>query len=127
MLIEIYENIVNEDGSRTQGRPVVEIRCKGDGTPGEITYLEACNAIFQNKRNPYLKRLILDDMDKSLLESLLKESFFVPVERKVDSSGAVSIKGVDIPPWSREAMEFIMKYKIQHVCFQKLCGRIIEL
>lgn len=127
MLIEIYENIINEDGSRTEGRAVVEVRCKGDGTPGEITYLETCNAIFQNKRNTHFKRLILDEMDKSLLESLLNKSFFIPVERKVDSNGAVRIEGVDIPAWTREAMKFIMKYKIQHVCFQKLCGRIIEL
>lgn len=66
MLIQLYEEVINEDGA--SGRIVGEIRCVGDGTPGEFVFFETCNEIrdardkedFSYKKNNVCGKIIED-------------------------------------------------------------------
>ncbi len=81
MLICLYKEIINDYGERLPGRLAAEIKCKGDGTKGEIVFYNICNEIRENKDRNHpaygIKRQILDRGDKKLLEKLFNEPVFI--------------------------------------------------
>jgi hypothetical protein len=125
MLIQLYEEVVNEDGTRTPGRIVGEIRCIGDGTPGEFVFFDTCNEIrdvrdkedFSYNKN----KVILSDVGKSMLEGY----FEYPLNITVDGG---EVDGVEfsvpatLQPWYRETIEYLLEYKVNG----NVCGKIIE-
>jgi hypothetical protein len=151
MLIQLYENVINEDGSRTPGRIVGEIRCKGDGTPGEFIFFDTCNEIWDIRdANFYGNRILINDIifndedgnDNDISESLtsdndkivilddmdkemLKSNFEYPLNITVDGG---EVDGVEfsvpatLQPWYRETIEYLLEYKVNG----SVCGKIIE-
>jgi len=125
MLIQLYERIVNEDGSRTPGRIVGEIRCIGDGTPGEIVFFDTCNEIWnvkdKNNLNYNKNKVILSDIGKEMLKSDFEEPLNITAD-----GGEVDGVEFSVPetlqPWYRETIEYLLKYKI---C-GKVGGKIIK-
>jgi hypothetical protein len=125
MLIQLYEEVINEDGTRTPGRIVGEIKCKGDGIPGDIIFFDTCNEIWdvRDKRNRnYGKNMkILDEFEKNMLKGYFKDPL------NITSDGG-EVDGVEfsvpatLQPWYRETIEYLLEYEVNG----SVCGKIIE-
>jgi len=125
MLIQLYENIINEDGKRSPGRIVGEIRCIGNGTPGEIIFFDTCNEIWDIKdksnRNYGKNIKIVGEFEEQMFDSY----FNSPLNITVDGG---EVDGVEfsvpetLQPWYRETIEYLLEYKLRG----SVCGRIIE-
>jgi len=130
MLIYLYEDMINEDGTRIEGRLVGEVRCAGDGTPGEFTYFDACNEIWEikdvNDHNYGKKRIILDDFKKHMLECIFKRNLNIMTGGGIDKNGVHHVEGRFIKPWEKEAIEYIIKYEFENSKFGTVRARIIE-
>ena len=128
MLVKLYENVVNEDGSRSPGRPVGEIRCKGDGTPGKIEYFEAGNEVWEIrdvKHNCYGSgRKIFDKFTVPRMELIFSRPLFVTTAGGITADGIHYTEGTTLNPWTRAGMEEIINYKLAHI--GSICGEIVE-
>lgn len=129
MLIHLYESAVNEDGSRFPGRFIGEIKCIGDGTPGEFAFSDTCNEVWDVK-DPFCssyndKRVIFEDIDKEILQKKL----FQKILYVTDDGGEVDGVEFSVPgtlkPLYRETIEYIIQYEIP-IWFGTICAKIIE-
>lgn len=126
MLIHLYEYVINEDGNRIQGDKLVgEIRCIGDGTPGEIIFFDTCNDIWQVKDPKHYfytdKTIILDDIDKGMLKNLFNESLNITADGGEVDGVEFSVPAT-LQPWCRETIEYLLEYEVN----RSVCGKIIE-
>ncbi len=117
MLIYIFESVINEDDSRSPGRLVGEIRCIGDGTPGEIRFFNTCDEIWDirnvNNINYGKNSKILDELDKSLLEALFNEELNITSGGGFDpETGIHSSIMKTLEPWHRKTIEYVLEYKL---------------
>ncbi|MEQ8192673.1 MAG: hypothetical protein ABRQ39_32205 [Candidatus Eremiobacterota bacterium] len=130
MLIYLYESVINEDESRSPGRLVGEIRCKGDGTPGEFIYFDTCNKFIEVKdvNHPgYNKnRKIVDELDKKMLERRFNEPLNITAGGGFDpKTGIHSSIMKTLEPWQRKTIEYVLEYELP-ASFGTICGKIIE-
>jgi len=129
MLIKIYESVVNEDDTRTPGRLVGEIKCSGDGTPGEFAFFDTCNEVWDVKDpscSGYIdKRVIFEDIDKEILQKKLFQKVLYITDDGGEVDGVEFSIPVTLKPWYRETIEYIIQYEIP-VWFGTICARIIE-
>lgn len=125
MLIQLYENVINEDGSRTPGRIVGEIRCVGDGTPGKIVFFDTCNEIWnvrdKNNRNYGKNMEIFDDFEKKMLEGYFEDPLNITADGGEVDGVEFSVPAT-LQPWYRETIEYLLKYEVNG----SVCGKIIE-
>ena len=129
MLIHIYEEVIDEDSCRIPGRLVAEIKCKGDGSPGKIKFLDTCNEKRETRdktHHTYGNEIpILNERNKNYLKELFNSSSFITTRSGVDANGLHSMEGSTLGSWTREAIEDILQFKI-HSRFGTICGKIIE-
>ena len=129
MLVKLYENVINEDGSRSPGRIVGEIRCKGDGTPGEVIFFESSNEFLEIKdvnHSSYGKEVeIMSEHRKKHLALILSRPLFLRTGGGLSSDGVHSIEGVTLDTWTREGIKDIIEYKLP-AYIGTICGKIIE-
>ena len=129
MLIHIYEHVINEDGSRSPGRLVAEIKCKGDGSPEDIVYFDMCNEAWEIKDMKHLlygqEIPILDDFQKKWIGELFNKSSFVSTKSGMDTKGIHSIEGTTLGSWTREAIENVLDFELASL-IGTICGKIIE-
>jgi len=125
MLIQLYEEVINEDGTRTLGRIVGKIRCNGDGTPGEFIFFDTCNEIWDlrdKKHRNYGKKIqIMDELDKKILKRKFNEPLYITEDGGEIDDMEYSIPGL-LKPWYRKSIEYLLEYEIQG----PVCGKIIE-
>jgi hypothetical protein len=130
MLIHLYEEVINQDGTKTHGRLACEVKCKGDGTAGEIIYYDICNEFRQVADEKHLnygiKRHILSKGDKKLLEKLFNEPLFITSSAGLDTDGVHYLGGKTLMPWQDETVRFIVEYKIP-AWFGTIVGKIVQL
>ncbi len=130
MVIYLFENVINEDESRSPGRLVGKIHCKGDGTPGEFIYFDNCNEFIEVKdvNHPcYNKEIkILDELRKSLLEDRFNEPLNITAGGGFDpKTGIHSSIMKTLEPWQRKTIEYILQYELPSG-FGSICGKIVE-
>lgn len=129
MLIYLYEAVVNENALRTPGRLIGEIRCKGDGTPGELIYYDTCDEIMDIKdvnHRAYGKNCkIFNEMNRKRLKFLLNRSLFVTTGGGLDKDGVHTMEGGNLLPWKRETLEYILRYEFP-AGYGTICGKIAE-
>ena len=125
MLIQLYEEVINEDSSRTPGRIVGEIRCIGDGTPGEIIFFDTCNEIWNVKDKKdfsYNKnKVILSDIGKAMLKHYFNEPLNITADGGEVDGVEFSVPAT-LQPWYRETIEYLLEYEVNG----NVCGKIIE-
>jgi len=128
MLIHIYEEIVNEDGTTSQGKLVGEIKCIGDGTPGEFIFHDTCNDLWQvkdKKDHRYgMVTPILTDLEKRLLKREFND--FRPIFTGGGlKNGVHHTEGKLLHPWEKDAIKYALEYGVR-VHFGTIMTKIIE-
>jgi len=133
MLIHLYERVVEKDGSSIIGRLVGEVRCKGDGTPGEIILFEdVCNERWDVRDVTHegytIHYLICDQYSKSRLNSLFNEAIYITTDGGwLDKEGTMHYTGGKfLEPWYRETIEYVITYKLPASICGNLVGKIVE-
>ncbi len=126
MIIEIYEKVILEDGRRVPGRLVGEVRCKGDGTEGTITFFDTCNEIWdvRDKNHPACGRndIIVDERAKKRFKKIFRDYVDIPGGGSDGDGGSIRYStGRTVTPWHREGIDCIIKFTIPHT----LCGNIM--
>jgi len=126
MLIHLYESVINKDGSRSADRLVAEIRCKGDGTPGEFVYFDTCKdyrQVWDTTHSCYGdKTEILSDLEKRILERTFNKSRLVLTDGGTGEDGVEYTAGVTLTAWTRKGIEEAITYQLPGT----ICGKIIE-
>ena len=108
---------------------MAEVKCKGDGTPGEIIYFDACNSVREIKNKDhdnYGKKIkILDNFRKNWLRKLFNKSSFITTKSGVDSNGIHSMEGTSLGAWTRDAIENVLDFELASL-IGTIRGKIIE-
>ncbi|MEQ8222397.1 MAG: hypothetical protein ABRQ37_08865 [Candidatus Eremiobacterota bacterium] len=130
MLIHIYEEIINEDDSRSPGRLVAEIHCNSDGTPGKFVYFDTCNELRTVKNINHStygnEGQILDELDKKRLERRFNEELAITAGGGFDLETGIHSSIIKVlEPWQRKTIEYILQYELP-AGFGTICGKIVE-
>ncbi|MEQ8224373.1 MAG: hypothetical protein ABRQ37_18785 [Candidatus Eremiobacterota bacterium] len=127
MLIKLYEAIYDQDYNYRLGRLVGEVRCKGDGTKGEIVWFPAADEIREviYAEDPYSGKVICNDF----MKQDTYEEFDNPINITTGGGiietkdGPVSYReSKNLKPWYRETIEHILEWRLRG-CIR---GRIVE-
>ncbi|MEQ8191386.1 MAG: hypothetical protein ABRQ39_25705 [Candidatus Eremiobacterota bacterium] len=128
MQVNLYEWMINEDGTRSPGRQIGLIKFKGDGTPGKIEFFDTCNEIWDVRdvtHHRYTdKKIILNKMAKGYLASTLNSPINITTSSKQVGDVHYS-SGYTLEPWHRETIEYILKYELPVGMCASICGKIV--
>jgi len=107
---------------------VGEIRCKGDGTPGEFIYFDTCNEYRENRDPSHPgyggTTMIMNEHRKKHLELIFNRALFVQTGGGISPEGIHHIEGITLDSWTRKGIEEIINYKLHPV--GTICAKIIE-
>ncbi|MEQ8171933.1 MAG: hypothetical protein ABRQ38_23780 [Candidatus Eremiobacterota bacterium] len=131
MIIELYEEAISEEGKILPGRLVGEVRCKGDGTEGTITFFDTCNEIWdvRDKNSPYYgtKDVIVDERERKRFKKIFRESVDIAGGGSDGEDGSIRYStGRTVTPWHREGIAYIVKYSIPNALCGNIMAKIVE-
>ncbi|MEQ8192094.1 MAG: hypothetical protein ABRQ39_29290 [Candidatus Eremiobacterota bacterium] len=131
MIIELYEEAILEDGTIAPGRLVGEVRCKGDGTEGTITFFDTCNEIWdvrdKNSRFYGTKDIILNEREKKRFRQIFRESVDISRGGRDGEDGSIRYStSRTVSAWHREGIANIIKYTIPNALCGNIMTKIIE-
>jgi len=108
---------------------VGEIKSRGDGSPGEISYFNNCNEMWQVEDPGHLlygkEFKIFDETERKLLEKTLNKTIDIITGGGIAPGEIHHIEGKTLKPWQRDTLEYIVKYKIP-AWFGTISGEIVE-